>query len=134
MRPMSKPILDVRLETVDGRSTACSAVIDTGAFYSIVRQSALPPGTPTLTYRETQVQRTAGVVGSLTVIGSTELFIGLAGKRIRDSVLVSTDLLQALIIGAGTMQKWDISVLNHNGSTEVRVGRDVSDPEITEVD
>ena len=53
---------------------------------------------------------------------------------ISDIALVSPDLSQEMIVGAGTMQKWDISIINRNGHTEVTVGRDMHDPDIIEVD
>lgn len=58
----------------------------------------------------------------------------IEGRIIEDEALISPDLGQDLLIGAKTMQAWDISILNNNGKTTVRIGRDTRDPDITEVD
>ncbi|MBI2059133.1 MAG: hypothetical protein HYT87_05115 [Nitrospirae bacterium] len=68
--------------------------------------------------------RTAGVTLVMTI----------GEKMIQDDALVSPDLGQDMLVGAGTMQKWDIIIRNRNGKTKVIVGRDMRDPEITEVD
>ena len=60
--------------------------------------------------------------------------MSIQGKQIDDLVLVSPDLSQEMLVGAGTMQKWDISILDRDGHTELSVGRDMRDPEIREVD
>lgn len=82
----------------------------------------------------TREMRTAAEGGKLRIVGVTFLVMKLEGRIIEDEALISPDLAQDLLIGAKTMQAWDIRILNNNGSTTVRIGRDTRDPEITEVD
>ena len=131
---MSKPVLDIAITTLDGRSRKIPAVLDTGSFYSLIRQDLLPSGTDLLRYPSRRIFRTAARGGKLGTIGATELIITICGKKILANVLVSSNLAREMIIGAGTMQMWDISIKNRNGKTRVIVGRDMRDPEITEVD
>jgi hypothetical protein len=49
-------------------------------------------------------------------------------------VLVSNELGADMLIGAQTMQSWDISIINTKGNTKINVAHDMRDPEITEVD
>ncbi|MBI2891329.1 MAG: iron-sulfur cluster assembly accessory protein [Nitrospirae bacterium] len=130
---MSKPILRVRITTMRSKTAALPALFDTGSFFSIIRENQLPTGTPILPYPERRALRTAGRRGQLRVTGVTELVVDIGRRRVQTSVLVSPDLGREFLIGAGTMQMWDISVRNRNGSTKVVVGRDVRNPEITEV-
>lgn len=131
---VSKPVQRVELETVDGRTAWVKALFDSGAFYSVIRENSLPPGAQILAYSRPRVLGTAAVQGQLTVTGVTELGIRIGEREIEDSVLVSPDLKRELLVGAKTMQAWDITIGNRQGHTEVHVGRDRRDPEITEVD
>ncbi|MBI2061727.1 MAG: hypothetical protein HYT87_18455 [Nitrospirae bacterium] len=131
---MSKPIRPVRITTANGKKTVLHAVVDTGSFHTIVRSDVLPAGTPIHPSVIAKQLRTAGKGGKVRISGGTYLVLLLEGKLIDTHALVSPDLHQPMIIGAGTMQMWDVSVLNKNGDTQVRVGRDMRDPEITEVD
>ena len=131
---VSKPILDVELESVDGRALKVQALFDTGSFYTILREACLPPGTPTLPFARPRIMGTAARGGQLTVTGATRFEIRIGEKIIEDDVLLSPDLGREMLIGSGTMQKWDITVRNESGRTDVVVGRDRRDPEITEVD
>jgi hypothetical protein len=70
----------------------------------------------------------------LQIAGTAELLMRVGKKVIMDDALVASNLAREMIVGAGTMQKWDISIRNRNGSTRVVMGRDMHDPEITEVD
>ncbi len=38
-----------------------------------------------------------------------------------------------MLIGAGLMQMWDISIRNKNGHTKIHVGHDMNDPDIQTV-
>jgi len=78
--------------------------------------------------------RAAAKVSKLSAIGELPLVLSIGEKKINDAVLVSPDLSQEMLVGAGTMQKWDITIINREDRTEVTVGRDMRDPEITEVD
>ncbi|MBI2060348.1 MAG: retroviral-like aspartic protease [Nitrospirae bacterium] len=131
---MSKPTREIRITTSESKSVDVQAVIDTGSFHTIIRLDVLPKDTPVLHSPETRSLKTAGQGGEVHVAGTTYLVLRLEGKMIEAYALVSPDLRQQMLIGAGTMQMWDISVLNRNGDTEVRVGRDMHDPDITEVD
>ena len=78
--------------------------------------------------------RTAAQGGTLDVIGGTILVITIRDRMIQDEALVSPNLAQELLVGAGTMQKWNITIKNQNGHTSVEVGRDLRDPDVQEVD
>ena len=63
-----------------------------------------------------------------------DLVLTIGDKQIEGSAHVSPDLSQEMLVGAGTMQMWDLSIINRNGKTEISVARDMHDPQITEVD
>lgn len=131
---MSEPVLDVVLTIPEGAQSKAKAVVDSGSFFTIVRQDVLPPGTTVARYAQTKILQTAKRGSQMQMIGETTLVIGIAGKEIVTHSAVCADLNRDMIIGAETMQSWDISIVNRNGSTEVLVGRDLHDPEITEID
>ena len=131
---MSKPILDVEIQTPDDKAATVKAVIDSGSFYTIVREDKVPSAA-SIVWRKTPRVLRAAVKGSQPVaIGDVSLVLTVSGRQIDDVALVCRDMAQDMIIGAGTMQKWDISILNRNGHTEVSVGRDMHDADLTEVD
>lgn len=131
---VSKPVLDVHVATPDGRSVATKALVDSGSFYTIVREDVLPTGAGFFRFEAPRPMNTAGKEGSVQATGVTVLVVSIGGKRIQCSALVSPDLRRELILGAEAMQGWDITIRNRNGHTEVLVGRDMDDPELTEVD
>lgn len=131
---MSKPIQDVEIMTRDEKAGKATALFDTGSFFSIVRADKVPEGAIIIPFSTAQKFKTASQAGTLKVTGEIPLVITMGNKIIEDSVLVSPDLGREMLIGAKTMQAWDISIVNTNGHTEIRVGRDMRDPEITEVD
>ncbi|MBI3269366.1 MAG: hypothetical protein HYZ53_10130 [Planctomycetes bacterium] len=131
---MSKPVVEVELLSIGGCTKRVRALFDTGSHYTILRDTELPEGTQILKYAKPEAFRTAATGGALHVTGTTLLKIRIGKRMVRDEVLVSPDLGREMLVGAGTMQKWDISVRNRKGRTEVTVGHDLRDPEITEVD
>jgi hypothetical protein len=131
---MSKPTLDVRITTLEEESATVNAVFDSGSFFTVLREDKVPAGATVVRRKTPRVFRTAAAGGQLSVIGEVPLLISIRGSEIEDSALVSSELSQEMLIGAGTMQKWDISIVNRNGRTDVEVGRDLSDPDITEID
>lgn len=131
---MSKPIKEITIITLAEKSTQVKAVFDSGSFYTIIREDKLPADT-IIEYRKEPIEfRTAGESGKLKVIGGVLLTITIDEKMIADSALVSPNLAQEMLIGAKTMQGWDISIQNLNGKTEIIVGHDMRDPDIIEVD
>ena len=52
---------------------------------------------------------------------------------IEAGVLISPELGSDMLIGAQTMQSWDISIINTKGKTKINVKHDMRDPEINEV-
>lgn len=131
---MSKPVREVTVSTMDERSASVKAVFDTGSFNTIVREDRLPAGA-TIERRLTPLEfRTAAQGGKLRVTGVVVLTISIEDKMIQDDALVSPDLAQDMLIGAKTMQAWDITVQNQNGQTKIIVGHDMRDPDIIEVD
>jgi phenylacetate-coenzyme A ligase PaaK-like adenylate-forming protein len=131
---MSKPMIPVKITTVEGKDVSVRAVLDTGSFYTLIRQDLLPPGTPLIRYSSPEVLRAAARGSRLTVVGTTELIMEVGSKRIRDHAGVCPELASELLIGAKTMQSWDVTIANRNGRTKITVGHDMRDPEITEVD
>ncbi|MBI4700730.1 MAG: retroviral-like aspartic protease [Deltaproteobacteria bacterium] len=131
---MSKPILEVQIETLDERRGRARAVFDTGAHPTIIRESCLPEGAAVVRRAKPVEMRTAAAGGRLRITGATILVMTVGDRVIQDEVLVSPDLAQEMLVGAGTMQKWDISIRNENGHTRVEVGRDLRDPDIQEID
>ncbi|MBI4028682.1 MAG: hypothetical protein HY360_27130 [Verrucomicrobia bacterium] len=131
---MSKPIVEVKVTTAAGQDLVLKALFDTGSFYTIARDGVLPAGTPLLQYAVPKILGTAGKEGRVTIHGATDFTIAIGNKMINTRVLISRDLKRDLLIGAETMQAWDISILIRAGKTEIQVGHDMRDPEITEVD
>ena len=130
---MGKPILDATITTAEGKGAGVKVLFDTGSFYTIVRENVLPEGTAIIRYKPERELGTAGQEGKIRICGATDLIFSIGDKMIDDRALVSPDLRSELIIGAKTMQSWDITVRNQNGKTDVVVGHDMHDPEITEV-
>jgi hypothetical protein len=131
---VSKPILDVTIETLDAHRGRVRALFDTGAHPTIIREDRLPAGAALVRRPAPLRMRTATQGGTLDVIGGTILVITVGDRQIQDEALVSPNLTQELLVGAGTMQKWDISIKKENGHTSVEIGRDLRDPDIQEVD
>lgn len=130
---MSKPIIDIELRTIDGKTAKAKAVVDTGSYYTIIREDKLPTGAQRIKYLKPQVFATAEKKGQLHIKAVTELILVINAHPVMDSVLISSDLKAEFILGAKTMQAWDITVKNRNGKTTVVVGRDMNDPEIQTV-
>ncbi len=131
---MSKPIQDMEITTLEGGSAHFKVVLDRGSYYTIVRQDRLPKEAAIWLFKEPRILGTAAKGGKLTAVGLLHLQIKLAGHEIEDEAFVSPELNQDMLLGAKTMQAWDISVKNKNGHTEILVGRDMHDPDIQEVD
>ena len=132
---MTQPVLDVSIETLDARRGKVRAVFDFGAHPTIIREDRLPAGATVVRKPIPARMRTAAQGGTLDIVGGTILLITTVGGRtIQDEALVSPNLSQEMLVGAGTMQKWDILIVNENGHTRVEVGRDLSDPDVQEVD
>ena len=131
---MSKPIVEVELETLGGLKGRARAVFDSGSHSTLIREDCLPKGA-LLERREKPLRfKTAARGGTLDVVGGVVLIIKVGDRLIRDEALVSPDLSQEMIIGAGTMQKWDITLRNTNGRTQVEIPKDLNDPDFQEVD
>ena len=130
---MTKPIIDVELESMDGYKGAARAVFDSGSHSTLIREDCLPKGTVMGRRKKRLVFKTAAKGGTLEIVGGVVLIITIGDRMIRDEALVSPDLSQEMIIGAGTMQKWDITLRNTNGRTQVEIPKDLNDPDIQEV-
>lgn len=131
---MSKPTLDIQIATPDEKTATVKAVFDTGSFYTILREDKVPAGAVVLKRKTPRIFRTAAKGTRLLATGEVSLVLTIGGKQVDDVALVSADLSQEMLVGAGTMQKWDISIVNRNGHTDVTVGRQMHDPDIIEVD
>jgi len=131
---MSKPVLPVTIMTSRRKSVSLPAVFDSGSYYTLIRQNCLPAGTPLEEFPPAKALRAAARGSRLRIAGAASLVITIGGKKIWDPALVSPDLTREMIIGARTMQAWDITIRNRNGRTTVVVTHHLGDPEITEVD
>lgn len=126
---MSKPIRTVQIRAPKGQWRTAKAVFDTGAFESIIAEAALPPGSVVEPTWMEEVA-TARKGGRLRITGSVMLVIRIGQKEIGDHVFIAPDLGRDLLIGAGTMQRWDISIKNAGGRTRVVVRSDRRDPDL----
>ncbi len=131
---MTKPILDVTITTHDEKEANVKAVFDTGSFYTILREDCLPQGGAAFRFESPRQLPTAGRTGGVNITGQTIIIITIGEKMILTRTYISPDLRREMLIGAETMQSWDITIENTNGKTQIRVGHDMRDPEITEVD
>lgn len=131
---MSKPVLEIEVMTSDDVTGKVMAVVDSGSFYTIIREDCVPSAAAVMKRKTVRTFRAASTGSKLTATGDVALVMTVEGRQIDDIALVSPDLAQEMLLGAGTMQKWDISILNANGHTKVTVGRDMRDPHIVEVD
>jgi len=135
---MGKLILDIRITSPDDKSATVKAVFDSGSFYSILREDKVPKGAVILK-RKVPMSFGAAAKGSkFSATGELSLVMSIRQAtrpegQINDIVLISPGLSQEMLVGAGTMQKWDISILNRDGKSALSVGRDMRDPQITEV-
>ena len=120
--------------TTYAKTGDAEAVFDSGSFFTILRHDKVPAGALVPQMPAPRAFRTAAVGGKLLATGQIVLVITIGDKMVEDSALISSDLAQEMIIGAGTMQKWDISIQNRNGQTSIEVGRDIRDPQITQID
>ena len=127
-----KPVYPITVQSLNKTSTNLNAVFDTGSYYTIIRTDQLPA--KTLVYPELQTFRTANKKGGLKIIGKTILKMKIGNKMIEDSVLISDELGSDMLIGAKTMQCWDITILNKKGQTTIIVKHDIRDPEINVVE
>ena len=132
---MSKPIRDVDIVTANGKKASVSAVLDTGSFYTIIREDCLPRGAAV---EKLKVKEKFGTArrggGKLVATGVVYLKMRLEGHWINGEVRVSPMLGSDMLIGAGLMQTWDITIKNRNGSTTIHIGHDMNDPDIQAVE
>jgi len=126
-----KPIFPVTVFSLNKTSADLKAVFDSGSFYTIIRADKLPVNTQVINQEISF--GTANKKASLKVRGQTILVIKIGEKMVQGEVLVSDELGSDMLIGAGLMQTWDISILNTNGKTKINVTHDMRDPEINEV-
>ncbi len=130
---MSKPIYKLDVLTADGRKGHVTAVFDTGSFYTIIREDCLPKGSHVEQFKKNEVFGTARRGAKLVTTGVIHLKIKIGGHWISGEARVAPELGSEMLVGAGLMQMWDISVKNKNGHTSVHVGRDMNDPDIQTV-
>ena len=126
-----KPKFQIKVSSLDNKTSVLNALFDTGSFYTIIRKDKLPG---TQFFVAPQTFRTAAHGGKLHIDGQTILRMEHEGKTIEDDVLISSDLVGEMIVGAKTMQCWDVTIHNTSGHTQVIFGKDIHDPDITEVD
>lgn len=130
---MSKPIVSINIKTFDGKSGKVNAIFDTGSYYTLIRENCVPADAAVIKLKNQKFFGTAHKSGQLKIVASLPLILVINGHPVDDGVLVCPDLKSEFIIGAKTMQSWDISIKNKNGQTKIHVGRDMNDPDIQTV-
>jgi hypothetical protein len=130
---MSRPMQEIKITTADEKSATVRAVFDSGSFYTIVREDKVPGGGNVGRLKKPRTFRAAAKGASLSATGEVYLVLTIGDRQVDDVALVSPQLSQEMLIGAGTMQKWDISIVTRKGRTDVAVGRDMRDPDLNEV-
>ncbi len=131
MSGVSKPILDIAIRTVEEIQAPVKAVFDSGSQFSILRKDKVPPGAAVLWRKNPRTFRTAASGARLLATGELPVVLIIGDREIDDVVLVSEELTQEMVVGAGLMQKWDVSIVTRDGITRVIVGRDMRDPDLT---
>lgn len=126
-----KPIVPITILSLNNTSRSVNAVFDSGSYYTIVRADKLPANTTII--EQHQSFGTANKKSRLKTIGETILIMSIGKKMIKSEALVSEELGSDMLIGAQTMQSWDISILNTKGKTTINIKHDMRDPEINEV-
>jgi hypothetical protein len=121
---VSKPIVDIKIRTTDDATANVKAVFDSGSFYTIVHEDKVPSAASVVRRKSPRTLGAAARGSQLTAVGDVSLVLTIGNKEIDDAALVSPNLVQEMLVGARTMQKWDISIINRNGSTQVSIGRD----------
>ncbi|MBI2060812.1 MAG: hypothetical protein HYT87_13675 [Nitrospirae bacterium] len=130
---MGKPVLTITVISGDKKKKTIPALFDTGSHYSIIRSDCVPSARTVIRFPLIKTLGTASKTGGVRIVGETGLIMTIGRRRINDRVLVSPDLKREMVIGADTMQGWDITIKNRNGKTRVSVGHDMRDPDIIEV-
>jgi hypothetical protein len=131
---MTKPVLEIEITSAEGKARTVKAVFDTGSFYTLLREDRIPEGATVIARKDPHVFRTAARGQRFSAVAELPLVLTIGDKAVLDVALVTPDLSQEMLVGAGTMQKWDIGIITRQGRTEVSVGRHMKDPDITEVD
>ena len=119
--------------TPEEKKGEANALFDSGSFYTILQKDILPKGTKLSIYKTKREFGTADKKGKIEITAIINLVIKIGNKMIETSAYVSPDLSTEFIIGAKTMQSWDITIKNKNGKTTIVVGHDMRDEEITRV-
>lgn len=130
---MSKPVRQSVITTMEGLKGEVSALFDTGSFLSLIREDKLPEGTLVLRLKEPKMFGTADTGGQFTATSAVELEVHVENHDIFVPAFVAPNLSAEMIIGAGVMQMWDITIKNDNGQTTIHIGRDVNDPDTQSV-
>ncbi len=131
---MTKPVREIDITTIGGKKGHVEALIDTGSFYTLIREDCLPKGASPEAMEKPEILGTAQKKGKVRTVGGIIMVMIVEGHPIRDEVYISPDLKREFIIGAKTMQAWDITIKNKNGHTTVHVGRDMNDPDTQSVE
>ena len=76
---MSKPIRKIKVTTMDGKKAAVEALIDTGSFYTIIREDCVPPGAKVIKYRTVEKLGTAKKSGQVRIVASAEMILDVEG-------------------------------------------------------
>src|SRR3990172_8026179 len=102
---MSKPIKEIVVTTPDNKSDRVLAVFDSGSFYTILRDDKVPKGASILKRAIPREFKAASKGSKLVATGEVSLVMTIGEKMVDDVVLISPDLAQEMLVGAGTMQK-----------------------------
>ena len=118
---------------MDELKTNLTALFDTGSFHSLVREDKLPAGVIVTRLKTPKFFGTADVKGKIPATGVVDVEIHVENHDIFINAFVVPSLSADLIIGAGAMQMWDITIKNDNGHTSIHIGHDMNDPDIQTV-
>ncbi|OGH55944.1 MAG: hypothetical protein A3G34_01995 [Candidatus Lindowbacteria bacterium RIFCSPLOWO2_12_FULL_62_27] len=130
---MSKPVREVEVTTTEECKGRVRALVDSGSYHTFIREDKVPAGALVVKMKSPKLFGQAELDTKLVAIGTIYLQIHIENHDIDAHAFVSPKLTVDMIIGAGDMQRWDISVVNDNGHTSLRIGHDLNDPDVQTV-
>jgi len=130
---MAKPVVEIQITTLDEKTAAVQGGLRRAPSTRSCALTRFPPGCRHPAIRASSLPD-GGPGGFPARHGELPVVMTIGDREVDDVVMVAPELSQELIVGRGTMQKWDISVVTKEGRTAVHVGRHMHDPDVTEVD
>ena len=103
---------------MDGCKARVMALVHSGSFHTFIREDKLPAGAMIIRAKEPKTFGLAETGTKLTAVGSVYVDVRLENHDINAYAFVAPNLSADMIIGAGEMQRWDITIKNDNGHTD----------------